>query len=89
MDILQSTGTIIIIAILVIIVLFILKTPVKLLLKLILNTVIGFAALFLINYLGGLIGISIAVNWINAVIIGVLGVPGVALILLLQWLAVI
>ena len=89
MDALQSTGTVIIIAVLIIILFFILKTPVKIILKLILNTVIGFGALFLINYLGGMIGISIAVNWLNAVIVGVLGVPGVALILLLQWLSVI
>ena len=89
MDALQSTGVIVIIAVLFVILFFILKTPVKLLLKLILNTAIGFGALFLINYLGGLIGISIAVSWLNAVIIGVLGVPGVALILLLQWLAVL
>ena len=89
MDALQSTGTVIIIAVLVIILFFILKTPVKIILKLLLNTVIGFGALFLINYLGGMIGISIAVNWLNAVIVGVLGVPGVALILLLQWLSVI
>ena len=89
MDALQSTGTVIIIAVLVIILFFILKTPVKIILKLLLNTVIGFGALFLINYLGGMIGISIAVNWLNAVIIGVFGVPGVALILLLQWLSVI
>ena len=89
MDALQSTGTVIIIAVLIIVLFFILKTPVKIILKLILNTVIGFGALFLINYLGGMIGISIAVNWLNAVIVGVLGVPGVALILLLLWLSVI
>ena len=65
----------------------ILKFPVKLLFRLIINTIVGFAALFLINIAGGLIGVSVAVNWLNAAIVGVLGLPGVALILLLQWLA--
>lgn len=86
---LQTTGIIIIIAILALVVFIILRKPIKIIFKLILNTVIGFLALFVINYLGSFIGISIAVNWINAVIVGVLGVPGVALILLLKWIAVI
>ncbi len=67
----------------------ILKKPIKIILKLLLNTVCGFIALFVINYLGAFIGISVAVNWINAVIVGALGVPGVALILLLKWITVI
>jgi inhibitor of the pro-sigma K processing machinery len=86
---LQTTGIIIIVAILALVVFIILKKPIKIIFKLILNTIIGFLALFVINYLGAFIGISIAVNWINAVIVGVLGVPGVALILLLKWIAVI
>jgi inhibitor of the pro-sigma K processing machinery len=61
----------------------------KIIFKLILNTIIGFLALFVINWLGAFIGISVAVNWLNAIIVGVLGVPGVALILLLKWIFVI
>lgn len=86
---LQTTGIVIIIAILALVVFTILRKPIKIIFKLILNTVIGFLALFVLNYLGSFVGISIAVNWINAVIVGVLGVPGVALILLLKWIAVI
>jgi inhibitor of the pro-sigma K processing machinery len=86
---LQTTGVIIIIAVLVLIIFTILKKPIKIVFKLLLNTAIGFVALLILNWLGSFIGITIAVNWINAVIVGVLGVPGVALILLLQWLAVI
>lgn len=86
---LQTTGVVIIIAVLALIILTIFRKPIKILLKLIINTVIGFAALFAINYLGAFIGIAIGINWINAIIVGLLGVPGVALILLLQWLAVI
>jgi inhibitor of the pro-sigma K processing machinery len=86
---LQTTGVIIIIAILVLVVFIILKKPIKIVLKLLLNTVIGFIALFALNWLGSFVGITMPINWLNAVLVGVLGVPGVALILLLQWLAVI
>lgn len=86
MAVLKTTGIIVIVAILALVLLIILRKPIKLILKLILNTVVGFLALFAINFLGAAIGISVAVNWINAVVIGVLGLPGVALILLLQWI---
>ena len=86
---LQTTGVIIIVAILVLVVFIILKKPIKIVLKLLLNTVIGFVALFVLNWLGSFAGITMPINWLNAVLVGVLGVPGVALVLLLQWLAVI
>lgn len=85
----QTAGLIAIVAILALIVLMILKKPVKVIFKLVLNTLIGFLALFAINYLGGFIGITLAINWLNAVIVGVLGVPGLALLLMLKWLTVL
>jgi inhibitor of the pro-sigma K processing machinery len=75
------------IAVLIMLALAVIKFPIKIIFKLLINTVLGFIALLLINFAGSYVGITIAVNWINAAIIGVLGVPGVALILLLQWLA--
>jgi inhibitor of the pro-sigma K processing machinery len=86
---LQTTAIIVILAILILAVFVILRKPFKIVLKLVLNTVIGFAALFAINFLGSFIGVSVAVNWINAAVVGVFGIPGVALILLIQWIAVI
>ena len=65
------------------------KEPMKLAFKVLLNILIGFIALILINFFGSFIGISIGINWINALIIGLLGVPGVALLLVLQWLLLI
>lgn len=62
------------------------KTPIKWALKLLLNAVIGFVALFLLNFIGEPIGLHLNVNWLSAVITGVLGVPGVVLLLLLQYL---
>ena len=60
--------------------------PLKLAGKLLVNTLLGFAVLIIVNFLGSFIGISLGVNWINAVVIGLLGLPGVALLLVLQWL---
>ena len=61
------------------------KTPIKLLLKLACNTLIGYIALFLVNKFGAIIGVSLGLNWINAMIIGVFGYPGLILLLLLKY----
>ena len=62
------------------------KTPIKWALKLLINAAIGFAALFLLNFFGDPIGLHLNLNWFNAIVTGVLGVPGVVLLLLLQYL---
>ena len=85
-----STPVLVIGGIVLVFVLFaIIKAPIKLLFKFLLNTALGFVLLLVANWLGGFIGISVAVNWLGAVIVGILGVPGVALLLLLRWLSVI
>lgn len=58
--------------------------PLKLLTKLLINGLIGGLVLFLFNLLGGFFGLSIVINPLNSVIVGVLGVPGVILLLLLK-----
>lgn len=60
--------------------------PVRLLFKLLLNTALGFAGLLLLERLGAYTGFSLGVNLINASVIGILGVPGLALLLMLRWL---
>ena len=60
------------------------KKPIKLLLKLACNTAIGYIALLLVNKFGALIGVSLGLNWVNALIIGVFGYPGLILLLLLK-----
>ena len=51
-----------------------------------LNTVLGFVGLFLVNWLGSYIGISLGINVVNAVVVGTFGIPGLILLLLLRWL---
>ena len=82
-----SIISIVVVALLAIILFWkIIKGSLKLGFKILLNTVVGFAALIVINFLGGFLGISIGINWTNALVVGVLGLPGVALLLILQWL---
>jgi len=63
---------------------WLLLVPFKIVLKLLLNGIIGGVVLWVINMLSGFIGIHIALNALNALIVGVLGVPGIILLLLLQ-----
>lgn len=47
---------------------------------------VGLAFLWLLRGVGPLLGISLGVNLFNAAVLGVLGVPGLALLLMTQWL---
>lgn len=60
------------------------RTPAKLFFKLLLNAAFGFVGLFLFNLVGAGFGLSLGVNWINAVVLALLGLPGFALLLILQ-----
>lgn len=60
--------------------------PIKLLIKLLINGIIGGVMLFVFNLIGAYFGLSIVVNPLNAIIVGILGVPGVILLLVLQML---
>ena len=51
--------------------------PLKKIIKLGINVVIGVALLFLFNYFGATwFGIVLPINWITALIVGLLGIPG-------------
>ena len=54
------------------------RKPIRWILKLLLNTAIGFAALFLLNFFGSAIGITLG--------LGVAGFPGLVLLLLIKYL---
>ncbi|MGN0726998.1 MAG: pro-sigmaK processing inhibitor BofA family protein [Anaerovoracaceae bacterium] len=57
--------------------------PLKLVLKLAASSVIGGLAILIINALGAGFGLMIPLNLISAAIVGVLGIPGVMLLLIL------
>lgn len=60
--------------------------PIKLILKLLLSSTVGGALILLLNVLAGAIGTAealIPLNPLNALIVGVLGLPGAILLLIL------
>ena len=57
--------------------------PIKIILKLILNSVLGVILLYIINMVGAIWGLHIGINLINALIVGILGIPGAILLLIL------
>jgi len=67
---------------------WLLLVPLKMLLKFILNGIIGGIVLWVLNLVGGLIGVKIAINPLTALLVGFLGIPGIILILLLQFILV-
>lgn len=62
----------------------IVAAPIKKLLKLVLNAVLGFVLLWLVNFFGDFVGIRIEINWVTILISAVLGVPGIVLMVVYQ-----
>ena len=58
--------------------------PVKLVFRLIYNGIIGGIMLWVVNFAGAYIGFTIAINPITALIAGILGIPGVILLILFK-----
>jgi inhibitor of the pro-sigma K processing machinery len=65
--------------------LLLLRRPAAWLLRLALRSSVWLAVLALFSQVGRLVGISLGVNLVNALVLGVLGVPGLGLLLMLQW----
>ena len=53
--------------------------------KLLVNTLLGFAALWVVHLTAGFTGITLGLNLWNALVVGILGVPGFVLLLMVQW----
>ena len=62
----------------------ILLFPIKKILKLVLNTVIGAAIIYIINLIGASFGFHIGLNIITALVVGILGIPGAILLIILE-----
>ena len=61
------------------------KTPLKLALRTVGNTALGFGALWVLNLTTAYTGLSLGLNLFNALTIALLGVPGLGLLLLVKW----
>lgn len=63
----------------------VLRRPLKALGKLALRSGLWMVFLWLFRGAGGLLGIQLGVNLFNGVVLGVLGIPGLALLMLVRW----
>ncbi len=70
-------------AIAVLVVAKLLAWPVKKIMKLAINVVIGIVMIILVNNFGASIGITIPFNVVTALIAGILGIPGVILLIII------
>ncbi|HEY5584466.1 MAG TPA: pro-sigmaK processing inhibitor BofA family protein [Ruminiclostridium sp.] len=59
---------------------------VKVIKKLLINTVLGAVLLAVINFIGIYFNFNIALNIYSALIIGILGVPGLGLLIFLKFM---
>ncbi|MBP2645153.1 MAG: sigmaK-factor processing regulatory protein BofA [Firmicutes bacterium] len=58
--------------------------PIKFVFRLIYNAIIGGIMLWGVNFLGGYFDFTIAINPITALVAGILGIPGVVLLILFK-----
>jgi len=81
-----TIGAVVICILLVVLLFKIIKTPLKWAFKLLLNAASGLITLVILNFFGGIVGLSLTVNLVNCLVAGILGLPGVVLLLLLKYL---
>lgn len=64
--------------------LVVLRRPLGALIKLLIRCAAGLGGIWLFNLAGGLIGVQVGMNLFTALAVGLLGLPGLGLLLLLQ-----
>lgn len=80
---------IIIAAVVLLVAKFLLKVNTKSLISLLINILLGIVVIWLVNMFGGSLGIAIPLNFITALVVGILGLPGVIILILLNLIGVI
>ena len=55
--------------------------PIKKIIKLLVNSIFGGISIFLINLIGGYFGFHIGINIFTSILVGVLGIPGVIVLI--------
>ena len=85
MDLNQKIIAVLVGGFLLIALLRVFRTPLRLAARLLVNTLLGFAALWAIRATSGINGLTLGLNLWNALVVGILGVPGLVLLLLVQW----
>lgn len=60
--------------------------PIKKILKLVINSVIGGLIIYIINLFGGSFGFHIGLNFFTSIVVGLLGLPGAVCLIIVKLL---
>ena len=60
--------------------------PLKKVLKIVLNSILGGLTIFLINLIGGNFGFHIGLNFFTSILLGILGLPGAVCLIIIKLL---
>ena len=60
--------------------------PIKKIIKLVFNTIIGGVIIYIINLIGASFGFHIGLNIITSLVVGILGIPGAILLVILKFI---
>jgi len=60
--------------------------PLRIVLRFVINAVVGGIAILLINIIGSPFGFTVPLNPLSALIVGLLGLPGIILVVILKYL---
>lgn len=60
--------------------------PIKKVLKIVFNSILGGVAIYLINLLGASFSFHIGLNFITSIVIGILGLPGAVCLVIIKLL---
>ncbi len=70
---------------LLVLLLAVLRRPLGWLMRLAARTGVGLGVLYILSWAGGPVGLCLGVNLTNALVLGVLGAPGLGLLVALDW----
>ena len=60
--------------------------PIKTILRLVINSLLGGVMIFIINLIGSIWGFHIGINFLTSIFVGILGIPGAIAIVIIKLL---
>ncbi len=63
-----------------------LSAPLHIAFRAAINTLLGLGALLLVESTSSITGLSLGITLFHAIVVGILGIPGVGLLFLAQWM---
>ena len=60
--------------------------PIKTILRLVINSILGGIIIFIINLIGSIWNFHIGINFITSIFVGILGIPGAVVIIIIKLL---